>query len=304
MEVTSMGRRSRPVRAGTTIRATIDRVRVLARTPREHTRWDARFTRIEPLPANAPALPQRFAYVTRIGLGRRVEGWGEAITHRCGRATALRFGSEDPRSLIREGRGSWIFEPVGGSVRFRTVYDYSPRWGGLGRLIDRFAFRPLMTWATRWSFDRLRIWIERGLAPEASRAIWLAKVVARTALGLVWVVEGVIPKILVVRPEEIALVERSSLYWPTPQATLAALGVAEAITGGWILSGKAERVLALVAGTASAAIAGLVGSLEPAALADPYGGLVKNLGLLACAAAVWWLAPLAPRASRARSGAR
>lgn len=30
-------------------------------------------------------------------------------------------------------------------------------------------FHPLIGWATAWSFDRLRLWIERGIPPEVSR---------------------------------------------------------------------------------------------------------------------------------------
>ncbi|MBC7763625.1 MAG: SRPBCC family protein, partial [Candidatus Saccharibacteria bacterium] len=38
------------------------------------------------------------------------------------------------------------------------------RWG---RLLDRVMIRPLVGWMTAWSFDRLRIWAETGVEPEA-----------------------------------------------------------------------------------------------------------------------------------------
>jgi uncharacterized membrane protein YraQ (UPF0718 family) len=69
--------------------------------------------------------------------------------------------------------------------------------------------------------------------------------------------------------------------------------------GLWLLSGKAERSAVLVLSIAMVAIAALVLFTQPAAWTDPFGGVSKNLGLLACAAAVWILAPLCPCAQNA-----
>ena len=53
-------------------------------------------------------------------------------------------------------------------VRFITRYDYEVRWGLIGRALDRLVVRPLMGWATAWSFDRLRLWIETGVEPRGA----------------------------------------------------------------------------------------------------------------------------------------
>jgi Domain of unknown function (DUF4166) len=58
--------------------------------------------------------------------------------------------------------------PVEDGVRFITQYDYETRWGAAGGALDRAAFRPLLGWATAWSFDRLRLWLEDGIPPEES----------------------------------------------------------------------------------------------------------------------------------------
>ena len=125
-----------------------------------------RFTSIEPVGDG------RFRYATRIGLGVEVAGEGESAGERRaddGSATsALRFWSNDPRALIREGSGYWRYVPVEGGVRFITQYDYETRWGAAGGALDRAAFRPLLGWATAWSFDRLRLWVEDGTSPEES----------------------------------------------------------------------------------------------------------------------------------------
>lgn len=97
----------------------------------------------------------------------------------------LRFASEHPLSLLRDGAGYWRYVPVGdGRVRFLTGYDYRVRWGRLGRLAD-LVFRPLIGWGTAWSFDRLRLWVDHGVAPERSLHAAVADVGARlTAVAL------------------------------------------------------------------------------------------------------------------------
>src|SRR4051794_41500894 len=76
------------------------------------------------------------------------------------RTSALRFWSDDHRSLIREGSGYWRYVPTPDGVRFLTSYDYRTRFGGVGRVLDRLILRRLLGWATAWSFDRLRLWLE------------------------------------------------------------------------------------------------------------------------------------------------
>jgi hypothetical protein len=129
--------------------------------------------------------PQRFHYATRIGFGVSIAGVGEAIAERDlpdgGRVSALRFRSEHPLSLIDAGSGYWRYLPTPEGVRFLTVYDYRTRFGLPGAWVDRLLFRPLMGWATAWSFDRLRLWLEDGISP--ARSFWLAAVHAVAGSG-------------------------------------------------------------------------------------------------------------------------
>lgn len=285
--------------AETVIRCDAETLWRRTQVPEEHARWDLRFSDIAYLPREDPEAPQRFRYATRIGFGLVIAGWGETIGQGDRRGSALRFGSADAKSLIREGAGCWVFQDAPGGVRFSTVYDYEPRYGRLGRVFDRCVFRPLMVWATRWSFDRLRLWIEEGLAPEPALRLWLARLAARSALGLVWIHEGLVPKILAVSSVELAFVARSGLGGGSPARTLAAVGVAEILAGLWLLSGRAERWAVAVTTLAMLAITARVVVDDPATLANPLGGIAKNLGLLACAAVVTLLAPLVPSAARA-----
>jgi hypothetical protein len=152
------------------------------REPAAHERWDLRFSRIEPFGPDG-----RFRYATRVLPGLTMAGCGVSAGERHrpdGTAVSvLRFASSDARSLIRSGTGFWRYLPTDAGVRFLTGYEYVPGWGRLGSVADR-AFRPLFGWATAWSFDRLRLWLERGTPPERSRNQALAEVAAR--LGCVW----------------------------------------------------------------------------------------------------------------------
>lgn len=164
---------SRAIYVETLIRASLDEVWEKTQRPEMHQRWDLRFTRIECLPRTSEDGPQRFLYATRIGFGMEIRGEGESVSEKPGSqgelTSALRFWSEDPRSLIREGSGYWRYVPSDDGVRFLTRYDYATRFGVVGSLIDRAAFRPLLGWATAWSFDRLRLWLEDGIPPERAR---------------------------------------------------------------------------------------------------------------------------------------
>lgn len=151
--------------------------------PAQHQRWDLRFTRIDYLDTDEGA-PRRFRYDLRVLPGLWVTGTGVAAGERWRpdgtRTSALRFASPHPLSPLAEGRGYWRYLPESDGVRFLTGYDYAPRWGRLGRLVDRWALRPVMGWATAWSFDRLRLWCEHGLTPERARVHWLLESATRT----------------------------------------------------------------------------------------------------------------------------
>jgi hypothetical protein len=118
------------------------------------------------------------------------------------------------------------------------------------------------------------------------------KMVSRVALGIVWLYEGLVPKLLFLRGDEIELVQKSHLVWRTPEFTLQAMGVAQIAVGIWLIVGFAERTAVAVATLWMSILIALVASGIPAMLADPYGALVKDFCLFACAIAVWLLAPV------------
>jgi hypothetical protein len=202
----------------------MDRLWQLTQTPEFHQLWDLRFSEIQYLPRADSTEPQQFLYRTRIGFGVAINGRGETAGSHGSlggqRSSALKFWSDDPRSLIRKGSGYWkyiplqcegLVKPDDSCVRFVTGYDYDVRFGAFGRIVDRTIFRPLIGWATAWSFDRLRLWIETGAEPAGVMRRSLIYAIARSALGLVWLYQGVMPKLLVWRGDEWALLRAAGL---------------------------------------------------------------------------------------------
>jgi len=143
--------------------------------PADHVRWDLRFSRITPL-GRAPDGHEMFEYALDLPghrlHGRTLSGTGTSVGERSrpdgSRTSALRFTTPDRLSLLRRGSGYWRYVPTAEGVRFLTGYDYQPGWGRAGAVIDLVAFRPLIGWMTAWSFDRLRLWVERDQDPAES----------------------------------------------------------------------------------------------------------------------------------------
>lgn len=182
------------------IDSSVDEIWRLTQTPELHQLWDLRFTGIEYLPKNSDDEPQKFRYSTRIGFGLNIHGDGESTGTRGDaagqRTSALKFWSADPKSLIQEGSGYWQYIPSGSNLRFLTWYDYRTRFGPLGRIIDRILFRPLLGWGTAWSFDRLRLWSERGIPPQVSMRMAMIHACARFGVAFIWLWQGLFPKLL------------------------------------------------------------------------------------------------------------
>lgn len=155
-----------------TIQDSLENIWRFTQQPDLHQRWDLRFSRIHYLPRPTATEAQHFLYETRIGFGFTIKGTGESIGQRTSATgdttSSLKFASADPKSLIRTGSGYWRYIPTPAGLRFLTWYDYDVRFGVAGRLADRLVFRPLMGWATAWSFDRLRLWAEDKQLPEHS----------------------------------------------------------------------------------------------------------------------------------------
>ena len=282
----------KPIYVEIAIQAPLEELWRLTQSPDLHQRWDLRFTRIAYLPRPDPAEPQRFRYETRIGFGLAVSGEGETVGERDladgTRSSALRFWSADAKSLIREGSGYWKYVPAGASVRFLTRYDYTPRFGAPGRWLDTLLFRPLLGWATAWSFDRLRRWLEQGLEPEAALRQALVHAVARGALAAVWIYQGLVPKLLAPERGELAILRATGLLPGHEGSLLAFLGLAEVGLGLAMLARPASRwplgtTLLVLPGFLLAALYAV-----PASFLAPFNPPTLILAMAALALIAWW----------------
>jgi hypothetical protein len=237
----------------------VDEIWRRTQVPELHELWDLRFTGIQYLPRHSEDEPQRFLYSTRIGFGLSIDGEGESTGTKEDatgvRTSALKFWSSDAKSLIAEGSGYWRYVPTENGTRFLTWYDYRTRFGAAGRVIDRIFFRPLIGWATAWSFDRLRLWIERGISPQVSFRLALIHAFARLGIAFIWLWQGLMPKLLFPSRDEVVMMEAAGL--PVPSLFfigILELGLAAATLALWRRRGFfLLNVLAMVAALATVA---------------------------------------------------
>ena len=274
-------KKSERIYVETRIHGALDELWERTQEPAQHVRWDLRFTTIDYLPRPDEALPQRFRYATRLGFGLRIEGEGETAGERNGpdgqRTSALRFWSDDPKSLIREGSGYWQYVPTADGIRFITAYDYQVRFGAGGALFDRLIFRPLIGWATAWSFDRLRLWIERGIDPTLSLRQSAIAVLSRAALGAVWGYQGTVPKIILRHPDEQAMLRDAGIAPGAVVPLLTAIGAGEVALGGVIaLTAPARWPLIVSAAMMVPATVG-VATKSPRFLGAAFNPITLNL---------------------------
>ncbi|MDX2149248.1 MAG: DoxX-like family protein [Bryobacteraceae bacterium] len=271
----------------------LDAVWERTQDPRLHQQWDLRFSTIRYLPREREDEPRRFHYSTRIGFGLTIDGAGESTGTRQaedgGATSALKFWSGSALSLIREGSGYWRYIPVDGGVRFLTWYDYEVRWP----LLD-LVFRPLIHWATAWSFDRLRLWIERGTEPGLAFRLAAAYAAARLGVGFVWLYHGLVPKVWLAHRTEAVLLQAAG----APAALMPWIGAAEALFGLAVLFTPRRRwplwltVLAMPAALAAVALS------APWVLGEAFNPVTLNLATLLLAVTALLLQPYVPSAAR------
>jgi uncharacterized membrane protein YphA (DoxX/SURF4 family) len=280
------------------ISETIDRIWQLTQEPDLHQRWDLRFTNISYLARATPAEPQRFLYETRIGFGIAIKGTGESIGLRSPNGgdttSSLKFASDDPKSLITQGSGYWRYIPIEQGTRFLTWYDYQVRFGAVGRIIDRVVFRPLIGWATAWSFDRLRLWAETGQSPETSRDLSAIHAIARIALAFVWIWHGLVPKLLFHHIDERTMLTQSglSLYW------LPWIGAVEILFGILVFCTWSRRAIFAISGALMILATIVISIKSPTYLKAAFNPVTLNLTVLAICIVGWLASRTLPSARR------
>jgi len=293
--------RAAPIYVEIRIRGDMKTLWERTQNPLLHQQWDVRFTDIEYLPRPDLEQPQKFLYATHIGFGLRVDGEGESVGEHRGssvRVSSLRFWSNNWKSLILEGSGYWKYVATDDGIQFLTLYDYRTRFGLLGRLIDRFVFRPLIGWATAWSFDRLRLWIEQGVDPASSMGRSVVHAACRTTLAFIWIYQGLVPKLIFGETSgELETLRTSGIFPGSEKYVLNTAGAIEMLLGflmvalwrtGWLL--PLNIVILMLLGTAAAIV-------EPSLLVRQFNPVTLNLAMVVLAAIGWRASRNLPTAS-------
>ncbi len=140
--------------------------------PGLHTAWDIRFNHIAYMDNTDERGFHLMDYRTNIILGITINGYGRYLGNSEHFHSSFEFDSDDWKSIIRNGRGIWLYRPCPEGTLFKTVYDYDVRYGLPGALLDRLLFRSLLQLATEWGFETLRQWCagdDRATAHRRSR---------------------------------------------------------------------------------------------------------------------------------------
>ena len=127
-----------------------------------HVQWDLRFDQIDYLSEpNSGARETELLYTTRLIPGLTIRGTGAYRNTAHLKASTFRFDSDDPKSLLTQGKGVWTYLPQpDGTTLLRSVYTYKARFGWPGAWFDHLIFRPVLSLATEWSFETLRLWMD------------------------------------------------------------------------------------------------------------------------------------------------
>jgi uncharacterized membrane protein YphA (DoxX/SURF4 family) len=279
------------------VHESLDTIWRLTQEPGVHQRWDLRFTSIEYLPRPDPEQPQLFLYETRVLPGLTIQGTGQSVATRAsadGTVSSLKFASADAKSLIREGSGYWRYVPTEAGLRFFTWYDYTVRYGALGRLADRLVCRPAMGWATAWSFDRMRLWAEDGQPPESSLAFALIHATARIAIAAIWFWHGLVPKLVFHNLDEQTMLTQAGV----PLAALSWIGICEIAFAALVLVAWRWRAIFIVNALLMLLATVAVAVNSPVYLTAAFNPVTLNAAIIALSVVGWIASARTPSASR------
>lgn len=238
---------AKPIYVEIEVRDDIDKIWEYSQNPKLHEQWDLRFSSITYNAKKPGEDMQRFMYTTKVMPGIQVAGWGQSKgTHEKAsgeKTSALHFGTKQLLSPIAEGRGYWKYIPHEEGTTFLTQYDYTVRFGVLGKAVDRL-FRPIMGWGTALSFDVLKRWIEAGESPKTQYRRFFAFYAISFLFAFVWLYQGLVPKVITQHPLEISLLTQLSPLTTDQSATAVIwVGVAEVLFACCWLVPKLQKAL-------------------------------------------------------------
>ncbi|HDX9610479.1 TPA: DoxX-like family protein [Bacillus toyonensis] len=276
-------KRKRPIYVATEMKTTIEKLWEYTQEPDRHTEWDARFTEISYL-KKKEGEPQKFLYKTKIGFGLEIAGEGESIgeirKETGERISSLKFWTDNTLSLIRIGRGYWKYTPHKECIHFETQYDYDTRFGRIGNVIDSYMFRPLLGWATAWSFDALKLWLEKGLHPSLLIRRMMTYWLVCFLFAFVWIYQGIVPKIIFSHPEEVKMLSLLIGSHESSVFILKMIGILEIIFGAIWLFPLPKRKIFIMHIVMLIAVTVAAGCTNIASFTEPFNPITLNLLLI------------------------
>lgn len=301
----------KPIYVELTINSEMEKLWEATQTPELHEQWDLRFSSINYLPKEEDE-PQHFEYKTNIGFGLNIAGWGKSVgtfhAKDGSRTSSLHFGTDQAISIIREGKGYWKYKPEQNSITFLTQYDYETNFGVVGKYFDCLIFRPLIGWATALSFDVLKRWLEKGESPSAQYSRFFGHWIITFLFFFVWVYQGLVPKLIMMHPEEVSMMKGLLPITVTEASSfVATVGMVEIIFGLiWLLYANKKRLLGLQLIlfpllTLSAILA------DPSIISHPFNPLTFNIALFALSIVGYFMnddIPSAKSCKRIREGVK
>jgi uncharacterized membrane protein YphA (DoxX/SURF4 family) len=159
-------------------------------------------------------------------------------------------------------------------------------------------FRPLIGWATAWSFDRLRLWIDRGIDPAVSAQRSMIHAIARLCIAFVFLYHGLVPKLLYRHPSELTMLLDAGFDTSMAQTAVTVAGIGEIVFAAIILAAWRSRwpffATVILMGAALAGVA----FTSRAMLVAAFNPVTLNLCMIALAAIGWTASRELPSASR------
>lgn len=280
----------KPIYVGIQMQTDMELIWDRTQNPGMHERWDLRFHSIKYLPKDHEDDLQRFEYSTKLGFGLSITGWGENVVDRDkdrSRVSSLRFGSEEFLSLINEGSGYWKYTELQTGILFETGYDYRCRWGVIGSKFDSLVFRPLIGWATAWSFDCLRLWIEREIDPKLSQTRFILHSVCRFGLAMIFAWHGLVPKLIAHHPQEQLLIEASGFSQDASSRLVTVAGILELLFALALILFWKVRWLYALSGVGLIVLASTAIVVDSGLVAHPFSPITLTIAMLSLCVLGW-----------------
>ncbi|WP_419873552.1 DoxX-like family protein [Candidatus Pristimantibacillus sp. PTI5] len=296
--------KNKPIYVELEIGCTMDELWEHTQDPRLHEQWDLRFSEIQYLPRKNESDMQSFHYETRIGFGLKIAGTGESsISSAPGsgtRMSTLAFASEQRFSLIRKGGGYWKYKESGDRLTFMTLFDYQIRFGFAGQFLDRYLFRPLFGYATAWSFDRLRIWLEERIPPSVIAERALIHYLSVILIMLLWLYEGLVPKLLFPEAGELYLMRKLSWFEGSELRLIQLIGILEMGLGGITVVWHRKKGIYIVQAMLLFLLTAPIVLFAPELLAAPFNPITLALPMFGLCLAAYWSSRYLPQAGRCK----